>query len=205
MRHPLAARLVLVLLHHTAGVRVRKLGYRLPAVLIVLIALALPCQAFSPLDFARGRQLSDTALAERVLYAVRRHPTLGIFDDVNVEVANGAVRLTGRVTTPAKREGVGDRAAKIDGVRALSNEIQVLPNSPLDTRLRAKIAQTIYGHPTFWRYASMANPPIHIIVENGHITLTGCVGNDVEKTLAFALAQVDGAFGVKNELRVDKK
>ena len=81
----------------------------------------------------------------------------------------------------------------------------MLPNSPLDARLRTKVAQTIYGHPSFWRYASMANPPIHIIVENGHITLTGCVNNDVEKTLAFALAQVEGAFGVKSELRVDKK
>ena len=174
-----------------------KPGSRLPAVLIVLIALALPCHALA--------QLSDAALAERVADAVMRHPTFGIFDDVNVEVDNRAVRLTGRVTTSIKRETIGDRAAKVDGVRTISNEIQVLPNSPLDARLRTKVAQTIYGHPSFWRYASMANPPIHIIVENGHITLTGCVNNDVEKTLAFALAQVEGALGVKSELRVEKR
>ena len=161
--------------------------------LVVLIALALPRLAVA--------QMSDTGLAERVAEVVTRHPALGIFDDVTVEATNGAVRLTGRVTTRVKRDAVAERAAKIDGVRSVANEIQVLPNSPLDARLRARVAQTIYGHPSFWRYASMANPPIHIIVENGHVTLTGCVNGDGEKTLAFALAQVEGAVGVKNELR----
>ena len=145
--------------------------------------------------------MPDTGLAERVAEVVTRHPALGIFDDVIVEATNGAVRLTGRVTTRVKRDAVAERAAKINGVLSVANEIQVLPNSPLDARLRARVAQTIYGHPSFWRYASMANPPIHIIVENGHVTLTGCVNGDGEKALAFALAQVEGAVGVKNELR----
>ena len=193
---PLAA-LALVLLSLDVGVRVRNFRSRLPAGLVVLIALALSCVAVA--------QGPSPGLADRVAEAVTRHPSVGIFDDVFVEVTDGAVRLTGRVTTPGKRDGIADRALKVDGVRSVTNDIQVLPNSPLDARLRARVAQTIYGHPSFWRYASMANPPIHIIVENGHITLTGCVNGEVEKTLAFALAQVDGALGVKNELRVGKK
>ena len=175
------------------GVRVMNFRSRLPAGLAVLIALALPRLAIA--------QMPDLGLAERVADVVTRHPALGIFDDVIVEATNGAVRLTGRVTTPVKRDAVAERAAKINGVLSVANEIQVLPNSPLDARLRARVAQTIYGHPSFWRYASMANPPIHIIVENGHVTLTGCVNGDGEKALAFALAQVEGAVGVKNELR----
>jgi hyperosmotically inducible protein len=163
----------------------------------LLIALVLPCAALA--------QISDAALTERATVAVQRSPQFGIFDDVEIEVTNRIVKLTGRVTTPAKRDAIGERVSKIDGLRALTNDIQVLPNSPMDARLRAKVAQAIYGHATFWHYASMANPPIHIIVENGRITLTGCVNNEVEKTLAFALAQVDGSFGVKNELRVDKR
>ena len=171
---------------------------RLPTfVVITLVATSVPCVA--------SAQVSDMALVERVTQTVQRSAHFGIFDDVNVEVSNRAVTLTGRVTTPAKRDAIGDRVAKIDGLRALTNDIQVLPNSPLDTRLRAAAAQAIYGHSAFWRYASMANPPIHIIVENGRITLTGCVNSEVEKTLAYALAQVDGSFGVKNELRIDKR
>lgn len=164
---------------------------------LLLLAVLLPCAAQA--------QISDAALAERVADAVQRYANFGIFDDVNIEVSNRVVTLTGRVTTPAKREAIGGRVAKIDGIRTLTNDIQVLPNSPLDARLRAKAAQAIYGHATFWHYASMANPPIHIIVENGRITLTGCVNSEVEKTLAFALAQVDGSFGVKNELKLDKR
>jgi osmotically-inducible protein OsmY len=167
------------------------------SLLIALFVCAHPCAARA--------QISDIDLTQRVAQTVQRYENFGIFDDVNVEVSNRAVTLTGRVTTPAKREAIGDRVAKIDGLRGVTNDIQVLPNSPLDTRLRAKAAQAIYGHSTFWHYASMANPPIHIIVENGRITLTGCVNSEVEKTLAFALAQVDGAFGVKNELRIEKR
>jgi hyperosmotically inducible protein len=141
-------------------------------VVIVLIASSVPCAA--------SAQVSDTALAERVTQAVQRYGNFGIFDDVNVEISNRAVTLTGRVTTAAKREAIGDHVAKIDGLRGVTNDIQVLPNSPLDTRLRATAAQAIYGHSAFWRYASMANPPIHIIVANGRITLTGCVTSEVE-------------------------
>jgi hyperosmotically inducible periplasmic protein len=167
------------------------------ALVIALVATSVPCAA--------SAQVSDTALAERVTRTVQAFGNFGIFDDVNVEVSNRAVTLTGRVTTPAKRDAIGDRVGKIDGLRGLTNDIQVLPSSPLDTRLRAAAAQAIYGHSAFWRYASMANPPIHIIVENGRITLTGCVSSEVEKTLAYALAQVEGSFGVKNELRIDKR
>jgi hyperosmotically inducible periplasmic protein len=164
---------------------------------ITLVATSVPSVA--------SAQVSDMALVERVTQTVQRSANFGIFDDVNVEVSNRAVTLTGRVTTPAKRDAIADRVGKIDGLRALTNDIRVLPNSPLDTRLRAKAAQAIYGHSAFWHYASMANPPIHIIVEHGHITLTGCVNSEVEKTLAYALAQVEGSFGVKNELRIDKR
>ena len=106
---------------------------------------------------------------------------------------------------PAKKDEIGKRVAKIDGVRSLVNEIQVLPVSPLDSDLRIRIAQAIYNHPAFWQYASMAQPPIHIIVENGHVTLTGRVGSQMERTLAYSLAaQVPRAFEVRNDLGIDR-
>ena len=150
-------------------------------------------------------QISDQVLGARVADTVQRYPNFTIFDDVNIEISNRVVTLTGRVMTPKKKEEIGVRVSKVDGIRTLVNDIQVLPVSQMDSSLRLRVAQAIYGHPSFWHYASMANPPIHIVVENGRITLTGYVSSEVERSLAFALAQVNGSFGVKNELRLDRK
>ena len=136
--------------------------------------------------------------------AIQRYPQFEIFDDVNIAVDNRIVRLTGRVTMPVKRDEIGKRVARIDGIRSLVNDIQVLPLSRFDDDLRIRVAKAIYNHPAFWQYATMAQPPIHIVVENGHVTLTGRVGTQVEKSLAFAVAQVPGSFDVKNELKVDR-
>jgi osmotically-inducible protein OsmY len=79
----------------------------------------------------------------------------------------------------------------------------VLPVSLFDDELRYRIARAIYGNPSFWQYASMVNPPIHIVVERGHVTLTGVVQNNVDRMLARSLANSFGAFSVTNELRTD--
>jgi len=168
-----------------------------------LLFLSLIVSSLSVPALARA-QMSDADLAERVADAIQRYPQFGIFDDVNISVSDRNVRLTGRVTMPSKRDEIGKRITKIDGVRNLTNDIQVLPLSRFDDDLRWRVMQAIYGHPAFWQYAQMATPPIHIIVENGHITLTGRVGSQVDKSLAFAQAHVPGSFDVKNELRVDK-
>jgi hyperosmotically inducible protein len=177
----------------TGGTGARK---RLWSVAVVLAILAAPLTARA--------QLSDAGLAERVVDAIQRYGQFSIFDDVNINVSDRVVTLTGRVTTPTKRDEIGKRVAKIDGVRSLANDIRVLPLSRFDADLRMRVAQVIYNHPAFWRYASMASPPIHIIVENGHITLTGRVDSQLDKSLAYALAQVPGAFEVRNELKVDR-
>jgi osmotically-inducible protein OsmY len=49
----------------------------------------------------------------------------------------------------------------------------------------------------------MANPPIHIVVEHGRVTLTGVVGSDVDRMLARSLATGFGEFSVKNDLKTD--
>ena len=164
---------------------------------------ALLCAALATPVSARA-QISDEELGERVADAIQHYPQFEIFDDVNIAVDNRIVRLTGRVTMPVKRDEIGKRVARIDGIRSLVNDIQVLPLSRFDDDLRIRVAKAIYNHPAFWQYATMAQPPIHIVVENGHVTLTGRVGTQVEKSLAFAVAQVPGSFDVKNELKVDR-
>ena len=95
------------------------------------------------------------------------------------------------------------RIAKIDGVVGLRDEITVLPVSTFDDELRFKIARSIYGHSNFWNYAIMPNPPIHIVVEHGRVTLTGIVNSEVDRVLARSLASQFGAFSITNDLKTD--
>jgi len=122
---------------------------------------------------------------------------------VNASIENGVVTLTGKVTAPFKRDDIAARVARIEGVTRVQNDIGVLPVSPFDDDLRYRIARAIYGHSNFWQYAAMANPPIHIIVEGGRVTLTGVVNSNVERMLARSLATTYGAFSVRNELKTD--
>ena len=66
----------------------------------------------------------------------------------------------------------------------MTDKVKVLPLSPMDDRLRLAVARAIYRDPAFAGYAVQAVPPIHIIVENGHVTLAGMVNNNLEKQLA---------------------
>jgi hyperosmotically inducible protein len=138
-----------------------------------------------------------------VTQQVRQYTRFTIFDDVNVGIENGVVRLTGKVTAPFKKDDIGARVARVSGVLQVQNDLGVLPVSPFDDELRYRIARAIYGNASFWHYAAMANPPIHIVVENGRVTLTGVVGSNVERMLARSLATTFGAFSVKNDLKTD--
>lgn len=134
---------------------------------------------------------------------VNRYTQFTIFDSVDASIADGHVVLTGWVTMPFKKTDIERRVAKVDGVRTITNNIQVTPVSQFDDELRFRIARAIYGHSSFWNYAAMANPPIHIVVVRGRVTLTGVVNSNVERVLARSLAVGFGSFEVRNDLRTD--
>jgi hyperosmotically inducible protein len=134
---------------------------------------------------------------------VNRYANFTVFDDVAAGIDNGVVTLTGHVTMPYKRDDLAKRIAKVNGVASVQNKIEVLPVSMFDDELRFRIARAIYGNSSFWQYAAMANPPIHIVVKNGNVTLTGVVNSNVERALARSLATGFGEFSVKNDLKTD--
>jgi len=134
---------------------------------------------------------------------VNSYTQFTIFDDVNAGLKDGVVTLTGKVTMPYKREAIEKRVADIAGVSRVENKISVLPVSSFDDELRLRIARAIYGNSSFWNYASMANPPIHIIVEHSRVTLTGVVNSEVERALARSLATRFGVMSVTNNLKTD--
>jgi hyperosmotically inducible protein len=145
----------------------------------------------------------DFQVLKDVATSVDRYTQFTIFDDVSAYVKDGVVTLTGKVTMPFKRDDIEKRVAKVDGVRTVRDEISVLPVSQFDDELRYRIARSIYGHSNFWNYAIMPNPPIHIVVEHGRVTLTGVVNSEVDRMLARTLASQFGAFSVTNALKTD--
>jgi len=168
---------------------------RFIAAMVVVLAMSAPAWA------ATDRK--DLQVANDVSRQVLTYPQFSIFDSVHMQVDNGIVTLTGKVTMPYKKNDIGKRVAKIDGVREVANQITVLPVSSFDDELRFRIARAIYGNSNFWNYGSMANPPIHVIVENGHVTLDGVVNSNTDRMLARSIASSFGAFSVTNDLKTD--
>ena len=145
----------------------------------------------------------DFQVFKDVATSVERYAQFTIFDDVSASVKDGVVTLTGKVTMPYKRDDIGRRVAKVDGVSDVRNQMTVLPVSQFDQELRYRIARSIYNNSNFWNYAIMAYPPIHIIVEHGRVTLTGVVQSEVDRMLARSLATQFGALSVTNALKTD--
>jgi osmotically-inducible protein OsmY len=148
---------------------------------------------------------TDPQIAESVRHQIAMYPYYGIFDDIGFNVVNGQVELNGDVTQPVKKSDIGRIVEKVPGVTSVTNSIQVLPVSDFDARLRVQVARAIYSAPTLSRYAMGALPAIHIIVDNGHVTLTGVVSTDMDKQIAGMRANGAGlSFGpIINNLVVE--
>ena len=166
-----------------------------------LVAATLAALVAAPVA-AQGTK-SDYEIFNNSASKVNSYVYFTVFDDVSLSVDEGIVTLVGKVTMPYKRTDIEKRVSKVEGVRAVENQLSVLPVSQFDDDLRYQIARSIYGNSSFWQYAAMANPPIHILVEHGRVTLTGVVNSEVERMLARSLAVSFGAFTVKNDLKTD--
>ncbi len=145
-------------------------------------------------------------LAQQVRHALLMLPYYGVFDDLAFRVDGDSVILMGKVTNPTLKSDAENAAKHIEGVNRVVNEIEVLPPSPMDDRIRMAEYRAIYGDPVLsTRYGFRSIPPIHIIVDNGHVTLTGVVANEADKNLIGIRANsVPGVFSVTNDLQVEK-
>ena len=151
-----------------------------------------------------GQPVADeSAVTAAVARAITTYSRFTIFDDVGLEIDGQTLTLRGKVTMPFKRDEIGQRAKAAAPGYTIANEIDVLPASIHDDSLRRRIARAIYGNPAFWRQAAMPNPPIHIVVDRGRVTLTGVVGSEVDRALARSLATGNGELSLTSELRTD--
>jgi osmotically-inducible protein OsmY len=150
------------------------------------------------------RAESDETLAETIAAKLRRYVFFTVFDDVNVDVSDGFATLTGYVTMPYKSQAMAKLASRVAGVQGVADKIEILPVSGSDDAIRYAIAVRIYNDPLFWNYAIQVNPPIHVIVRYGRVTLTGVVLSEVERRKADVIARgVFGVFSVDNKLRLE--
>lgn len=150
---------------------------------------------------------ADNRIVQEVRHQLVMLPYYGIFDDLGFNVNGGTVTLQGQVTRPTLKSDAGNVVKRVEGVTNVVNNIEVLPLSPDDDRIRMATYRAIYGDPSLAdRYGYRALPSIHIIVRNGQVRLEGVVANSGDKNIAGIRANgVSGAFSVTNDLKVEGK
>ncbi len=156
------------------------------------------------LSLAAAAQSTDR-LTHEVRHELVMLPYYGVFDYLTYRVDDSVVTLMGQVTNPVLRSDAERVVKGIEGVTKVMNRIQVLPVSTMDRQSRIAEYRAIYGFQGLDRYAMQAVPPIHIIVDNGKVTLVGVVDTQADKDLAGLRANtVAGVFSVTNNLQVVK-
>lgn len=175
----------------------------------VMILFAALC-TLNLLAAAQGAQREPSAHAqERIVREVRHEllmlPYFGVFDNITYKVDGYNVTLMGQVVRPTLKSDAENVVKHIEGVEKVDNQIEVLPPSPMDDRLRIRLYRSIYGYPALEKYALGVQKPIRIIVKNGHVALEGVVDSDGDKNLVGMRANsVSGIFSVDNNLQVVK-
>jgi hyperosmotically inducible protein len=146
-------------------------------------------------------------LKEEVRHQLVMLPYYSVFDWLQAEVRpDGSVTLMGEVTRPTTKDDAEARVKKLEGATRVTNDIEVLPLSPMDDQLRLALYRSVFGGGQLLRYATQSVPPIHIIVKNGHATLKGVVANETDSQIAYMRAnQVPGVFEVNNQLQIEQR
>lgn len=176
------------------------------SVLALAILLAVPVFGQSAQE-QHGTKLGGTSGQQRIQKEVRHElvmmPYYSVFDNLAYKVEGNTVTLLGQVSRPNLKSEAENRVKHIEGVDKVVNNIEVLPTSPSDDRIRRAEFRKIYSDPALSKYAWGAVPPIHIVVNNGKVTLEGVVDSENDKNVAGIRAkEVPGTFGVQNNLRV---
>lgn len=166
---------------------------------IALFLLLAPI-AFSDHKNAKGYE----RFVREIRHELVMLPYYGVFDNLSYKVDGYNVTLMGQVTRPTLKSSAERVVKDIEGVEKVTNNIEVLPLSPNDDRIRRDVYRSVYGQTALNRYALNAVPPIHIIVNNGKVTLEGVVANEGDKNIANIQANsVSGVFSVVNNLRTE--
>jgi hypothetical protein len=150
-------------------------------------------------------QSSHAQVEKKVWKQIVMLPYYTVFDNIDFEYReDGVVELSGEVYRPVMKKTIERAAQRVEGVSSVVNNIEILPVSINDDRIRFDLARRIYGHSVFTRHAMLGIAPVRIVVKNGNVKLEGVVNSKLEKNVAFHLANgTQGVFSVTNNLRTE--
>ena len=174
----------------------------------IAVALLVTVLGFASLS-AGSAQAQEPKAQQNMIKEIRHQlvllPYYSVFDTLSFRLEGSKVILLGQVVRPTLKSDAGAVVKSVEGVSSVQNDIEVLPNSPMDDQLRRAVYRAIYSEPGLSRYALSAVPSIHIIVKNGNVTLEGVADNETDKNLAGLRANgVPNVFSVTNNLVVSK-
>jgi len=177
--------------------------------LALLLALGLTgiasASGLSKTAPARGTAAYEKWLTAQVRHRLLMLPFYSVFDNLQYQVNGDTVTLVGEVERASLKDDAAEAVKKIEGVQSVQNQIEILPLSPNDSRIRRAEFRAIYSRPPLQRYALGAVPPIHIIVKNGNVTLEGAVASEADKNIAVIAAKgVSDVFSVTDHLTINE-
>lgn len=173
------------------------------------LVLAIAVLGFSFADvqaqnFSDNGKVSQSTIEQKVRKEILRLPYFGVFDNIAYQVSGDTVTLSGKVVRPTTKSSANNVVKKIDGVRNVVNNIEVLPLSSFDDSIRLRTLRTFQNGGGLYRYFLGVNPSVKIIVDRGNLTLEGYVANRGDYNLMNVLANgVTGVFSVDNNLIVE--
>lgn len=180
-----------------------KPSYRKRTSLLAAAAILLVAQTA-----LAGQGVSEAAqarLERQVRHELLMLPFYSVFDNLMFRVDGYQVTLLGQVTRPTLKSDAEAVVKRIEGVERVVNQIEVLPVSSFDDRIRLALYRAIYGHSAMLQHAMNPIAPIRIIVKNGDVTLEGVVASEMAKNIAYMQARgVFGVFSVTNNLKVSR-
>jgi hyperosmotically inducible protein len=184
--------------------------FGLTTVALLAVAVGLADQKQTHSDVFTSGPPDETQLAKQIRHNLLMLPYYSVFDDLYFQLNGSVVTLKGACPPepPWNIKSDAENVVKrIPGVTQVINEIKLLPLSDMDWQIRRAVAKAIYGDPNIGtRYGYQALPSIHIIVDNGNVTLEGVVDNQFDDTLIRTRAnQVPNVFSVTDNLIVLNK
>ena len=146
--------------------------------------------------------IPDSVLTKTITDKIESNLFYTVFDWLSVSSNNGNVTIKGWVHLPWLKKQYQTEIEKIPGVKSVKNEMQ---NTFGPGEIGYRAARLIYNDPMFYGMQYLADPPIHIIVNNGTVILEGHVGSEALSSWAANIVRFrTDAFSVEDNLQIIK-
>lgn len=202
---------------------------RLTVAFLAFNVIVLPMMAQEAQPPASFSQEDGMRIVKEVRKRILGLQNYGVFDWITFGIHGNNIILNGYASRPVLKSDAERAVKSIPGVAGVDNNIEVLPPSPMDDRVRAAVYNQLYTNAVLRKYNAnqgsarrammpglnvggiTQNPPmgfhaIHIIVKNGNVMLFGVVNNQMDADIANIQANtVSGVFSVDNFLEYPGK